>query len=67
MSVLYQKCFPLWLKEYCKKLDKAHKKRQKVTNDECFDAILSLISISVQEEDENVKLVKKGELEKEIS
>jgi hypothetical protein len=57
LSILYQKCFPLWLTKYCKKLDKASKNRQVVSNDDRFDAIIALISISVQDHDENVKHV----------
>ena len=59
LSVLYQKCFPTWLDNYCDKLNEAYAKRQRVTNDERYDAVLALISISVQDDDENVELVHK--------
>jgi hypothetical protein len=67
LEILYQKCFPLWIKKYCKKLDKAAKNRQIVSNDERYDMILALISISVDDNDQNIKLVKEKGMEKEIS
>ena len=56
LSGLYLKCFPNWLKLYCQKLDLCKKNKQKCGDDEHFDAIICLLSVSLDENKPNVEL-----------
>jgi hypothetical protein len=63
LSSLFEYCFPSWLKMYCAILEKCKKNKQKMSDDENYDSILSLLSISVKDNEKNVQLCKEFEME----
>ena len=63
LSTLFEYCFPSWLKMYCAILEKCKKNKQKMSDDENYDSILSLLSISVKGYAKNVQLCKEYEME----
>jgi len=60
---MYEMCFPVWLYSYCQKIDQCKAQRIMMGNDDHFDAIISLVSVSVKDNEDNVDKV----LEKELT
>ena len=67
LSELYEYCFPQWLTYYCADLDKCKQNKQKMSDDEHYDQIISLISISVDGDANNVALCKEAEMQESIA
>ena len=63
LTGMYEMCFPVWLYSYCQKIDQCKAQRIMMGNDDHFDAIISLVSVSVKDNEDNVDKV----LEKELT
>ena len=59
---MYDINFPTWLRKYCGILEQCKIQKMVMGNDEHYDSIISLLSVSVQDNDTNVELVKEKEL-----
>ena len=53
LSGMYEMCFPVWLRLYCEKLEHCRQKSDFFPNDAHYDAIISLLSISTKDNEEN--------------
>ena len=47
LQSMYDVNFPNWLRKYCTKLDECKRQKMVLGNDEHFDSIISLLSVSV--------------------
>ena len=68
LTPLFDSCFPEWIQLYNKMLIDYNPtlKKSNLPNNQHFDAIIMLLSESVEENDENVKLVADNTLNDEI-
>lgn len=57
LSGMYEMCFPTWLRSFCEKLDEAKKRNIQLENDAHYDAIISLLAASVNENEDNMNKV----------
>jgi len=57
LAGMFEMCFPVWLRLYCEKLDHCKNTKQVMVNDEHYDAIVSLVAVSVKDNDQNVERV----------
>ena len=57
LSGMYEMCFPVWLRLYCEKLEQCRLKNEFFGNDAHYDAIISLLSISTKDNEENMSKV----------
>ena len=56
LADLYLACFPSWLSKYCKMMADKKKNKQKMLDDPHYDAVIGLVSKSLDDNKDNVEL-----------
>lgn len=67
LSGMYDTCFPVWLRMYREKIEFCKRQEYQMGNDDHYDIIISLISLSVKDNPENVQKFKQKDLHMPIT